>query len=1276
MTLGRPNVWLLIAGLALLLGGAAGVQPLAAQTYCAPPAPVPPAPPQDDPHPHCETCPNYCQGSPCYLATGTYVTDATDLSIRMVGPGLHVGRKYESHRNVDGPLGVGWTSTLTPRLYEAVYLKSAPSTYLYEVHVRLPDGFDLKFNKQGTGSYTSADGRQDTLTKAQDGSWTLGLQNSTTTLQFNVDGSLNRLNGEYGTGLQYQYDTSGRVIRIDDLLPSNRYVTVQWGTDGRIDSVTDHTNRVVRYHYDSASGTLTSVDDALTSTLTNQDAVHYTYTAGRFGPVLSKIEDRWYRTVSELEWYPSGQLESYTEGEFDSANPASSPGQKYTYTYYPNGLPGANPPLPATQKRDARNYLQTFYYGPTGLKRDNMTFDDATGRVLSKTDDFGRSTFTYDGSGRLATLTRQGIYTGYVKWTYAYDTAYPGNIASITADNPHSWSGQRFTYYAATALAPGAPKEVVRVYTDMLGVETTVVTDSFEYNAHGQTTKHTARGRVTTFTYDASGDVRSVTEAGATTQFEYDALGRVTKTTDPAGRSKVMTYDALDRVVSVTLPKPAITSVLNFTTTIEYDDWDAATGLVFADVQDINGRVTRQGYDVLAHVIKSVDAAGNETNYSYINSLLAGITDANQNVTRYAYDAVGNAQSTTFPDGEIESYIYSSAGTLLKRTDRRGIQTSYSYDFVGRLVSRDYSTGGVSLVYDGELLKKVIDGMRSPSVSTDFTYDATFRLASEEAESGYLITYDYKPYTDVVERYTITPPSGSSDTAYSVSYAYDASQRVSSIGWSRVSGYFRFTYEPDGAYSTIEFPNGQERRYTYDGQGRLARIYATRPNVSTPAISFTYDYDANWSSLTPGSMLGQLTSVDVVSDFASVAEGKTKYSYDANYQLISAATPTNTSTWTYDAIGNRLTADGLAYNYYKNAGNTRNSSRLRSTPTKTYTYDKNGNRAGMGGIVFGWDDENRLATYGTATAPYATFTYDYRNRRVASSLDSTKYIVRDLDVIGERSAVAKNDYLFAPDIDQPLARVDATGAVNYFMVDGLGSVVGVTDGSGTAVASASYTPWGDTASRIPSLFGYTARESAGIEGLYFYRARYYDPEVGRFISEDPIQDYIPVVGSPVYSYAANSPVAFDDPFGLACRDTILRGPKQVLYNIRTSTGWRPGATGSAGNDRGGRGPAPIAPMHSQPAREAGPGLPIVVETCWWTKIITVTQFWRQRVRIITHCDCCGSWGPGECTPATYTSDDVEEGSDVISRRRRTVGTQGWMVLGLMHPCRRPSDTEE
>src|SRR5258706_1837910 len=228
-------------------------------TFCVPgTTPAQPGPP-DPPPPVCEpkAC-DKCSKSTCYLATGTYVSDFVDLQIPTAGMyPLTVSRRYDSSRPADGPLGVGWSSSLTAHLYYATYLVSAPSTYSYEADVVMPEGVTYRFTTSGSGTFIPPFGRYDTLIRNGDGTYSLTPQHTRSVYRFNTDGSLASLTADFGNVIAYTY-ASGRLQRVSDASGSGRYLDVTWGPDGRIASVTDNAGRVLKYFYEAQGGTVTS----------------------------------------------------------------------------------------------------------------------------------------------------------------------------------------------------------------------------------------------------------------------------------------------------------------------------------------------------------------------------------------------------------------------------------------------------------------------------------------------------------------------------------------------------------------------------------------------------------------------------------------------------------------------------------------------------------------------------------------------------------------------------------------------------------------------------------------------------------------------------------------------------------------------------------------------------------------------------------------------------------------------------------------------------------
>lgn len=1108
---------------------------LMAQTFCAKPKPVPQPPPPDPYPPVCEPkkC-EKCSQSPCYLATGTYVNDFVDLQIPTAGTHpLTVSRRYESGRPADGPLGMGWSSSLTARLYYATYLRSAPSTYSYEAEIIMPDGVLYRFTINGSGAFVPPLGRYETLVRNGDGTYTLTLPRSRGVYRFNADGSIGSFTDEYGNQITYAYEAGGKLKQLADGAGSGRYIDVTFGLDGRIASLADNGGRIFKYFYEANDGTLTSFSDPVVSSDSSQRTTYYSYVFGRFGPVLSRIEDRWHRVISELSWYPNGKLKSYTEGPFDAANPSASEGERYVYAY----ITAPAPYVGGVTKTDSFG-MKTYYYDGYGLVNDaNATYSG--GQTATQTIGAGRNTYTFDANGKILTVTQSpnGIESDKVVWTYTYDTTFPEKVASVIpkdiyGNSRSDWAGWAFGYNPSVGNAPGSLSNVFRIRTDKT---TRDLIASFQYDARGRVlTANEDDFILGSYMYNAAGDLTTAYEGGVQITIGYDSLGRPTSTTHANGQVTTYTYDALDRVMSVTLPKPTASSPLAFVTTYSYDNYDPATGLVFINRTDPNGRITKAGYDALGHVVQTIDTAGGVTKFTYQNGLLKKIIDANGNETTFTYNGNRELSATAYPEGATETYNISN-GVFRGETDRRGQAVSYTYDGVGRITRISYpgvndpygSSVGQDFSYQGQNLAFIVDHTPAAATTYQYTYDSSWRRTVETIFGGEKTTYTYvnAPWpSSRVQSFKIEPSTGTPWNPQTVTYGYDGAGRVNSISWNWIpSGAFSITYAPTGEYSGITFPNGQTRNYTYDNQIRLTNVTNNDPGGGVLA-SFTYGYDFDWATNT-NTMLGQRTSVFLSATAGTNLElGATKYRYDARYQLTRVDHPNGQfETWTYDAIGNRTSANGMAYEYYKNGQNPLNGQRLRTDHPgwPDLLYDANGNLKGPSNLpnTYVWDYAGRLTS-----SSGTTYTYDFlgRRRSVATGTSTTKYISFGLHTVAERNTTTgvATDYLFGPGIDEPLAKIIASGAISYYGVDGLGSIVLVTNASGTVTDSTAYGAWGGSGSE---LFGYTGREGS------FFRARYYSPGWGRFFSEDPKSWADPLRNH--YRYAGNNPILYIDPSG-------------------------------------------------------------------------------------------------------------------------------------------------
>ena len=270
-------------------------------------------------------------------------------------------------------------------------------------------------------------------------------------------------------------------------------------------------------------------------------------------------------------------------------------------------------------------------------------------------------------------------------------------------------------------------------------------------------------------------------------------------------------------------------------------------------------------------------------------------------------------------------------------------------------------------------------------------------------------------------------------------------------------------------------------------------------------------------------------------------DGTHSYEYDPLYRLTEVTYPDQaTDSYTYDAVGNRLTKDTDDYTYDA-------ADQLTDLEGTSFDYDDNGNQTERGSDTFGYDHENRL-TESVIDSVTSTSVYNGDGLRMSHTVDqtTTSYI---WDVASGLPVVLQdgtNTYVYGLDL---ISATDDQDAQTYFTYDGLGSTANLTDDQGDVVDDYSYDVFGAVRSQSGSSENYwlfTGEQEDSDSGLYYLRARYYDPEVGRFLGRDPLRGSIALPDSMNrYVYVTNSPVIFVDPYGYFGFGDIAKGAKKV-----------------------------------------------------------------------------------------------------------------------------------
>jgi RHS repeat-associated protein len=724
--------------------------------------------------------------------------------------------------------------------------------------------------------------------------------------------------------------------------------------------------------------------------------------------------------------------------------------------------------------------------------------------ILSVGDEQPLVRIAYDDNGLVA---RQVLQDGS---EFKFD--YTFGEYTLEIENPDGGEPQRSTVQVVTAVEVTDPTGQVRRVTFEEGRWTS---DSYT----GATTtaqRHPDSGFLTAvvdpdgsrteYTYDNAGHVTAVTETGgeqpATTEYGRDPeWDDVSSTVDPAGRTTGYAYDQARNLATVTNPDRTVTSYRydqrgrvievvdpggattrtayegNHRVTVTSPDgsvsseyYDAAGRL--AAVTDPHGTTTRIGYDRRDQVTVVTDPVGGQTKFTYdVDGNVTSLSDPAGNTTSYTYNESGRLISRIDPLGASDRYIYDAAGSLTEHVDRRGVRTTYAYDEFGQPARIGYgveddAAAESTITYRYDEAGRLVEVGDTAHGTVEFGYDGLGRLVAETNPAG---TIGYR-YDAAGLPVAVTLPDGTE-----VAYRYDATGQLTGID-NPYAALEVGARDEAGRITRLQLPNGIAAGYRFDAAGQLAGIEYQHGDRDLGDLSYVYD------------QAGRRTGVAG--------------------SLAAIALPEPVAGAVFDA-GNRLVElDGTGF-AYDEAGN------LIEDGTRTYTWDARGQLVAVEGPVS------------------ASFAYDPFGRRIAKTIDghTTRYLWDGDNLVQQTGPDGTvTTLLTGLDIDQHYAAT-AAGSTRTYLTDVLGSVLAQAGPDGQILDQQSYTPHGlpSVPAADPALVGYAGRE-LDETGLYYYRARYYHPGLGRFISEDPLG--YQAGDANLYAYTFGDPVNYTDPTGM------------------------------------------------------------------------------------------------------------------------------------------------
>ena len=580
---------------------------------------------------------------------------------------------------------------------------------------------------------------------------------------------------------------------------------------------------------------------------------------------------------------------------------------------------------------------------------------------------------------------------------------------------------------------------------------------------------------------------------------------------------------------------------------------------------DAFGNTRRYTYDERSNRTSATDAEGATTFFRYDPvGRLVSIIDPLGNETAYVYDQLDRVRAEVVEnEGDllVRQYQYDLSGNLRQVTDRLGRVRLLQYDALGRLQNEMWYATATDAFADVSRLNTI-----------GRAYDAVGRLT---AVSDNFSRYEYS--FDALDRLTTTSIDAVALPPVVLQNIYTRQDELRESLWATVG-------------DAADFVN----RYFYDTQGRLERVDQTGNGVVEKRVDFHYTPTGQvseirrYAELEANSLVaqsqydfdsqGRMTMLSHRQDTHPLAEYH--WLFDAAHRVVSVQSLTDgVSNYDYDARGQLLAAtydsqrnESFAYdrngNRESDAYQVGDRNLIESDGEYRYEYDAEGNRTRRVDLTTGrvteyqWDTMNRLVRIVECDedeqVPLRTveYTYDVFGRRIGKAIQppagpvAVETYVYDGQNIVLRFTAGNlaNRYLHGPMVDRVLAdeQLDSSGRtteVIWPLADHLGTVRDLAlydDESGvTSLANhITYDAFGGTLSEtdaaVDHLFGFTGRETDAESELYYYRARYYDPRIGQFISEDPSGFE---AGDPnLRRYVENSPTNRVDPTGMYGED--------------------------------------------------------------------------------------------------------------------------------------------
>ncbi len=676
-----------------------------------------------------------------------------------------------------------------------------------------------------------------------------------------------------------------------------------------------------------------------------------------------------------------------------------------------------------------------------------------------------------------------------------------------------------------------------------------------------------ASGETTTYSYDSFDQVKTVHVNGTKMMEAFFSGSRLAPDSVKSDSANSQRYkvDAYGRVRSVRNARQELDSVSvepthgNTASSIRSAPGVATRLVTFSydasgrrtQVTDHLGRIYVTAFNVLNRVTQQTALGADVSSYAYNDAVRTyTFTDPMGNAYTTVTNAAGWTVSTTDPRNQVATFGYDRRGNLLRATDRRGQVVTWTKDALDRDLTR--TAGGDVTTYAYDPKQRWVAVQNAESTDTLFVDAAGRPTAAITTRGGtrYVLNQGFiGTMPDGLTIKSYDAPNGGALWTRTMGSGYDPMRRTAFLQDFGGAG-TQTSYDRAQAEKTITLPTAAAvRTNTFSAYGELTQMTFTGASAAF-SRSYARDYSSRIGEITFGwdSRVHNYDARDRLMDYRdtqtwteTVWEPWDPYGDCPGCMIQTEVTHVDTlraGAYVYDKIANQ-TGAGIAY---QSGG----GSRLVQFSGETFTYDAEGNltqRTGPADTTsYTW---NALGQLSTVSSPQGTTTYGYDGwgQRVRKSVNgaTTRYLLHNANVMLELDAYngILAEYTYYPGADRPHG-MRRGGVQYYYAQDGEGNVRGVINTAGAVVASYDYSPQGELVGSTGSVtnpYRYKGREWDAEAGLYFMRARYYDPKVARFVSEDPIGV---AGGMSLYAFGGGDPVNYSDPSGLApCSEATI-----------------------------------------------------------------------------------------------------------------------------------------